>query len=269
MEENSLTPEEQQLLDQIVEETHREIPVNSSTSSIDETTSRFSSAVWYENIQQKSIILAGVGGIGSYCAFLLARLKPTSIFLYDDDIVEPVNMSGQLYGFSDCGIPKVTAASTFITNYASFGSVFGIQEKFTEFSQPADIMICGFDNMEARKIYFESWLNQVNSKSPEHKADCLYIDGRLAAETFQILCIKGDDDYNIKRYQNEFLFSDEEADETICSYKQTSFCAQMIASYMINLFVNFCANQCNPIIDRDLPFLTDYDASLMFLKTEK
>lgn len=76
----------------------------------------------------------------------------------------------------------------------------------------------------------------------------------------------GDDEYNINRYNNEFLFSDAEADETICSYKQTTFCANMIASYMVNLFVNFCANEVGGC--RDLPFFTEYNAILMYLKTE-
>lgn len=88
----------------------------------------------------------------------------------------------------------------------------------------------------------------------------------MAAEEFQILCIKGDDEYNINRYSNEYLFSDAEADETICSYKQTTFCANMIASYMVNLFVNFCANEVGAY--RDLPFLTAYNAETMYLKTE-
>ena len=90
----------------------------------------------------------------------------------------------------------------------------------------------------------------------------------MAAENFQILCIRGDDTYNIERYKNEFLFSDEEADATICSYKQTSFCANMIASYIVNLFVNFVANQCDPLMERDLPFFIEYDASLMYFKTQ-
>jgi hypothetical protein len=64
------------------------------------------------------------------------------------------------------------------------------------------------------------------------------------------------------------LFDDSEAEETICSYKQTSFCANMIASVMVNCFVNFIANQCNPLIPRDVPFFTEYDASMMFFKTE-
>lgn len=266
--DSPLTEEEQIILNQAVEDAHQEIPTNSATLLTDETTSRFSSAIWYENIQKKTIILAGCGGIGSYVGFLLARMKPASMFIYDDDLVESVNMSGQLYGQYDLGKYKVAALAKMIRNYANYSSVFAINEKFTNESEASDIMICGFDNMEARKLFFNKWLDHVISKPEEKRKNCLYIDGRLAAEEFQILCIKGDDTYNIRRYSSEFLFSDEEADETICSYKQTTFCANMIASYMVNLFVNFCANEMNPIINRDLPFLTTYNAETMYLKTE-
>ena len=263
-----LSEEEQAILDQAVEDAHQEIPTNSATLLVDEATSRFSSAIWYENIQKKTVILAGVGGIGSYVGFLLARMKPASMFIYDDDIVEAVNMSGQLYGQSDLGRLKVSALAEMIRNYAGYSSVFAISERFTNESEASDIMICGFDNMAARRLFFNKWINHVQSKPEEEKKNCLFIDGRLAAEEFQVLCIKGDDEYNINRYSNEYLFSDAEADETICSYKQTTFCANMIASYMVNLFVNFCANQCEPLIDRDLPFLTTYNAETMYLKTE-
>lgn len=264
--DSPLTEEEQALLDQAVEEAHQEIPANSATLLVDEATSRFSSAIWYEKIQEKTIVLAGVGGIGSYVGFLLARMKPASLFIYDNDIVEAVNMSGQLYGQSDIGIAKVTALANMISNYANYGSVFAIAERFTYECEPTDIMICGFDNMEARKTFFEKWFEHVHNKTEEEKANCLFIDGRLAAEEFQVLCVKGDDLFNIDRYQKEYLFSDAEADETICSYKQTTFCANMIASYMVNLFVNFCAIQVGAY--RDLPFLTTYNAETMHLKTE-
>ena len=193
-------------------------------------------------------------------------MKPTSIFIYDNDIVETVNMSGQLYGQSDLGIPKVTALAKMIRNYANYGSVFAISERFTNESEASDIMICGFDNMKARDLFFHKWIDHVQTKPKSQRKNCLFIDGRLAAEEFQVLCIKGDDEYNINRYNNEFLFSDVEADETICSYKQTTFCANMIASYMVNLFVNFCANEVGAY--RDLPFLTTYNAETMYLKTE-
>ena len=263
---SELSEEEQAILDQAVEEVHQEIPINSATLLVDGATSRFSSAIWYENIQKKTIILAGIGGIGSHLGFLLARMKPASMFIYDDDIVETVNMSGQLYGQSDLGRAKVSALAEMIRNYAGYSSVFAISERFTDESEASDIMICGFDNMAARRLFFNKWVNHVQSKPEEERKNCLFIDGRLDAEMFQIFCIRGDDNYNIDIYKGEFLFSDAEADETICSYKQTTFCANMIASYMVNLFVNFCANEVGAY--RDLPFLTTYNAEIMYLKTE-
>ena len=254
-------------INQIVEEAH-EIPANSDSYLIDETTSRFSSASWYEKVQSKIIILAGIGGIGSHVAFLLSRMKPAALFIYDNDMVEAANMSGQLYSVQDIGNSKVSAITNAIINYSDYNSIFGIFAKYTSDDEASDIMICGFDNMEARKLFFIKWVTHVQSKPVEERGNCLFIDGRLAAEEFQILCIKGDDSFSIKRYSVDFLFDDEEADETICSYKQTSFCASMIASYIVNLFVNFCANQCNPLIDRDLPFLTTYNAERMYFKTK-
>lgn len=61
-----LSKEEEELLAQIVEEAHSEIPVNSGSLLVDESTSRFSSAIWYEAIQRKTVILAGIGGIGRF-----------------------------------------------------------------------------------------------------------------------------------------------------------------------------------------------------------
>lgn len=233
-----------------------------------ESTSRFSSAIWYEKIQQQTIILAGQGGIGSYISFLLSRMHPASIFIYDDDVVETANLSGQMFRMQDVGRSKVSASVNNMRDFSDYGDVFAVENKFTSQSQAGNIMICGFDNMEARKVFFHKWVNHVRSLDEADKAKCLFIDGRLAAESFQVLCIKGDDTYAMAKYEADWLFSDNEAEETICSYKQTSFCANMIASVMVNCFVNFIANQCDPLIPRDVPFFTEYDASMMFFKTE-
>ena len=131
-------------------------------------------------------------------------------------------------------------------------------------------MICGFDNMAARSTFYEKWKQKVLSypAGSDNRKKCLFIDGRLAAEEFQVLSIQGDDERAMVEYENKWLFSDSEAEETICSYKQTTFMANMIASVMVNVFVNFVANQCGPIIDRDVPFFISYDASTMFTKVE-
>lgn len=244
------------------------IPPNSGSLLVDEATSRFSGAIWYNAIQSKTITLAGVGGIGSYVGFLLARLKPAGLYLYDPDIVEQANMSGQLYSSSDLGQSKVSSLHRMLQLYANYYNSLAYQERFTAESEATDIMICGFDNMEARRLFFDKWLEHVGNKPEGERSKCLFIDGRLAAEEFQVFAIQGNDERAIVEYGRKWLFSDAVADETICSYKQTTFMANMIASVMVNLFVNFVANECNPIIDRDVPFMTQYSADTMYFKVE-
>lgn len=245
------------------------IPENSPTILIDDSTARFSGAEWYEAIQRAEVIIAGLGGIGSHLALQIGRMHPNKMVLYDDDTVDTVNMSGQLYPMHSVGTPKTTAMMNQLRKYASIHNVFAVENKFTYDSVPADIMLCGFDNMEARKTYFNSWLRHVKTKATEEqKAKCLYIDGRLSMDTLQVLCITGNDEYCINRYQNEFLFSDEEADATVCSMKQTTYMACMIGAIMTNLFTNFIANSIDPVIPYSLPFFTEYNAQFMMFKTE-
>ena len=245
------------------------IPENSSTGFIKENNARFSGALWYDKIQTKSVILAGIGGIGSYVAFLLSRMNVGFITLYDPDIVEAVNMSGQLYGNNSIDKFKVNAISNFIEEYSRYYTIAAINEKYTYESSAEDIMICGFDSMAARKVYFENWKDHVNNSPENYRQNCLYIDGRLSAETLQVFCIRGDDKYNMELYEDLHLFDSSEADPTVCSYKQTTFMANMIGSIIVNLFTNFVANQCEPLIDRELPFFTEYSAETMYLNVIK
>lgn len=269
-EEAQLSPEGEAMLSIAMDGVHHEIPVNSQTITIDETTSRFSGAIWYEEIQKQTVTLAGVGGIGSYVGFLLSRLKPNRLIIYDPDRVETVNMSGQLYGQTDVGRYKCAALADMVMNYANYCNIVALDQRFEDGSDATDIMICGFDNMTARRTFYEKWKQRVLSypAGSDNRKKCLFIDGRLAAEEFQVLSIQGDDERAMAAYEDKWLFSDAEAEETICSYKQTTFMANMIASVMVNVFVNFIANQCGPIIDRDVPFFISYDASTMFTKVE-
>lgn len=269
----NITPADLAFLDEIVQEAHMEdnkdkvLPANSPTLLIDETTSRFSSAIWYELIQQQNVLLAGLGGIGSWCALLLGRLSLRRLILYDDDIVDATNMSGQLYADDNIGDYKVNCIRHMIQHYTNCSTIYSYTSRFNRNSPPTGIMICGFDNMKSRKEFYLKWKQYVSLHSAE-KNKCLFIDGRLSVEEFQIFCITGEDTFLMEKYEKEWLFDDEEAEYEVCSNKQTSFCANMIASMMVNLFVNFIANQTNPLIKRELPFYTNYDAERMYFKTE-
>ena len=243
-----------------------EIPKNSETLLISEETSRFNSAIWFDKTRKQDVTIAGLGGIGSYVVFMLSRLDVNTMTLYDPDIVERVNLSGQLYNSNQIGNYKVDAAANMIANYSNYYSFVAKHEKLDENSMISKVTICGFDNMKARKDAFRNWTNFVARLPEEERGECLFIDGRLAAEELQVFCIKGDDTDGERRYE-PYLFSDSQAAPTVCSYKQTTFMANMIGSIIVNLFINFVANQCNPLIDRDLPFYTEYNAETMYFKT--
>lgn len=244
------------------------LPLNSPSLLVDEATTRFSGASWFDEIQKSRVIIAGIGGIGSNVAFQLARMAPANITLYDEDIVERVNMAGQLYSTNDIGQRKVDAIASMISAYTLAKQVNAVPSKFTNSTEAGDIMICGFDNMAARKTFYNSWKRHVQTLTPDSRAKCLFLDGRLSIDTLQIFCIQGDDKVSMDRYETEFLFSDFQAEHTICSMKQTTYLACMIGSLMVNLFTNFIANSLNPIIPYDLPFFTEYDSPNMLFKTQ-
>ena len=233
-----------------------------NTNFTSDVTSRFSGAEWYDKIHSKTVTLAGCGGIGSWLALLLARTNVGYLTLYDDDIVETGNLSGQLFSRSNIGGTKVYAVADVLRDYSDYYKVRYCAQRFTPYSTSNDVMMCGFDNMEARKTYFLAWKNHLLGVFD--KSECLLLDGRLSAECLQVYCIQGDDDSAIQYYEEHCLFSDEEADATVCSYKQTSFMANMIAGMMTNVFVNWCANLAGGF--RPVPFFTEYDAVTMQMK---
>lgn len=267
----NLTEAEQAMLDAAVEATHTSkdsIPENSPTLLVNESTSRFSSAIWYEKIQEQRVTLVGLGGIGGYVAYLLGRMQIASLTMYDDDVIDSSNLSGQFYPVLSVGQKKTDGTYDALIRYSNYYKVYAFSRKFTASEPCQKVMICGLDNMSSRKTCFLTWLNYVNKLPVEERASCLFIDGRLAAEEFQVFCMRGCDGYLVSEYTDKWLFGDSEAEETICSYKQTSFCANMIASVIVNLFVNFVANMCDPLIERELPFFTYYSAENMFFKTK-
>lgn len=229
-----------------------ELNINSTT------TSRFSTARWFGKIQTLSTTVIGLGGIGSYVAFLLSRLNVYQIDLFDGDRVEEVNLAGQLFSIKDINEFKTTAVQNLLKGYSNYYKINDYATFFNINHYCNSFTFCGLDNMEARTLAFKSWLNNSRENG-------IFIDGRLSAEEFQIFAIQKNDTERIKEYQNNWLFSDLEADATICSYKQTSFVAMNIASIMVNIFVNYVYNLSVKKDIRCVPFHTEFEGSILDL----
>lgn len=233
---------------------------------------RFSSAPWANDIRNINVTIAGVGGIGSWTSLLISRLNPNHISLFDPDKIESVNMSGQLFNSQQVEYSeyKVHACANNIRNLSNYNNIVTSASFFRDldYYNIKHVFICGFDNMEARKTAFEAWKKRISTGLESNRCKYVFIDGRLNAEEFQILCLTGDNEYLINKYEEEYLFDSSEAESNICSYKQTSHIAAMIASFITNLVVNHVVNVKEEMYIRKLPFFTYYNGLSMKLITE-
>lgn len=211
--------------------------------------SRFKGAAWFENIYKRDILVIGTGGIGSWLNVLLSRTG-CNLHIFDFDVVEEHNISGQLFKINDSGTEKTEAIKNLIKEVSGECEVetYG---KYLPDSITNDIVLSAVDNMATRRLAFTKWVENLNEV--EDRSKCIFIDGRLLAEQLQIFCIKGNDEEAINKYEKEYLFSDDVVDEEDCTYKQTSHCAAMIASHMTAFLTNFLGENY-----RRIPFFYSY-----------
>ena len=64
----------------------------------------------YEDIRKFSVLIVGIGGVGSVVAEMLTRCGIGKLILYDYDKVELANMNRMFYLPSHDGLAKVEAA---------------------------------------------------------------------------------------------------------------------------------------------------------------
>jgi hypothetical protein len=227
---------------------------------------RFKGASWYDIARQQTVILAGLGGIGSWLSLFMSRIAPKYLYLYDADNFETHNMSGQFCSVDSCGHNKAIIASMYAKKFSNYIKGIVMSNMHSRDSLSANIMMCGFDSMNSRREYFNTWLSHVNNHITNYKEEktCLFIDGRLLMERFQIFCIRGDDTYSMNQYRNNHLMEDYKIEDEECTAKQTSHSAAMIASYMTSFFINHCANIADDDKEmRRVPFMFECNLPTM------
>jgi len=203
-------------------------------SDINVKKSRFRDASWFDKVDTlpEPIVVGGAGGIGSWLTLFLSRmLSHGYLFLYDYDVVEEVNMAGQLFSKKHIGMFKTQAMQNIVTSFTDYTRLSVQNEKYVAESLKSPIMFSAFDNMEARKVMFENW----KQEAPKHER-AIFIDGRLLAEQLHVFFVTLE---TADRYEKEFLFDDSEVEDVNCSYKQTTHFAAIIAAKMVQGFTNW------------------------------
>jgi hypothetical protein len=220
-------------------------------SEVNAQFNRVKGASWFFKLYKKEVIVLGQGGIGSWLSLLLAR-SGCDLYTFDMDVYEEHNMTGQLVRKKDVGKNKAEALKEIIQEFSPSTAVH-THGQYNEGSFTGDIVLCGFDNMHARKLAFTKWQEYVEGLPESARKESFFQDGRLLAEQLQIFNIRGDDAAAIKKYKEEWLFDDEEGAEGDCTFKQTSHAAALIASLMVGFLTNWVSGS-----PRRLPFLHEY-----------
>jgi molybdopterin/thiamine biosynthesis adenylyltransferase len=222
---------------------------------------RVKGASWFPLLYKKDVMVLGQGGIGSWTALLLSRIG-CNLHLFDMDRYEVHNMTGQIVKHTDIGKNKAQAMKDVIAEFSPNCDVTAYQTRYDEECFANDIMICGFDNMAARKAAFQNWKRHISTLPEGIRDGCFFQDGRLLAEQLQIFSISGNDKERMTIYERDWLFDDKEVEEAECTFKQTSHCAAMIASHMVGFLTNWVANvemvsKGFPPM-REVPFMYEY-----------
>lgn len=210
---------------------------------------RFSDAPWFDKLKDTYILLLGAGGIGSWVGFCLSRIG-CNFTVFDMDSVEVHNLGGQLFNMNHVNKLKTESLKEVCSIFSGNENTIRTAGKYEEKSYTNPIVIAAFDNMAARKLAFDKWKEYVLGIHESEAKECLFIDGRLLAEDYQVYAVTKD---RIEDYEKT-LFSDSEVEEVLCTLKATTHCSMGIASDMISCLTNFMANLSYGFEAREVPF---------------
>ncbi|MDD6734326.1 MAG: sulfur carrier protein ThiS adenylyltransferase ThiF [Lachnospiraceae bacterium] len=85
-----------------------------------------------DKIRNARVAIAGIGGLGSNIAVMLARSGVGHIFFVDFDVVDATNLNRQMYFASQIGMPKTEALSDILYRINPYGDYSCKQVLVTE-----------------------------------------------------------------------------------------------------------------------------------------
>ena len=229
--------------------------------NLDDTTTRFSTALNIRYLREKTICLVGVGGIGNWVVKVLISMGVTKLIIIDDDIVELHNVCPQNFGLVDLGVPKVQAAADVIMQHSGVAirtiqkKVDGFVELVEECQCVPDIIITAVDNMEFRNTFADGLCNRVlnSSTTDSHRVPELFIDLRMALgdwtayaiPTRAILQKLGYEDRSMlmyNRYIDVACFLQEDAVQEPCTARAIGYTGANIASF-VGAYLHWYTNE--------------------------
>lgn len=119
--------------------------------------------VQLENLRNKTVGIAGCGGLGSNCAVALARVGVGHLIVVDFDIISESNLNRQYYFYDQIGSPKIQALKENIERINPLVKVTAINLKLDDQNikdifNGVDVLVEAFDRSDQKQIIIESAL---------------------------------------------------------------------------------------------------------------
>ncbi|MHA2065197.1 MAG: ThiF family adenylyltransferase [Candidatus Thorarchaeota archaeon] len=186
-------------------------------------------------VLQTKINVVGAGAIGSFATLALAKMGFDTITVFDDDVVDDMNMNCQFFRLSDIGSTKVGALRSLVKDFTDTDIRPSNQRILSHFAL-SGVVISAVDSMQARKDIFQA--------AQAGKARYL-IDPRMGAEYARLntVDLKSEDERKI--YQST-LYSDREAAQERCTARSTIYTVNMLAGYVAKVVKNLACEQAFP-----------------------
>lgn len=140
--------------------------------------------------------IAGAGGLGSNCAWMLARSGFRRFVVADHDVVDASNLNRQFFFARQLGMPKVEALRANLEDINPDVQVRAVQAEVTpgnvrELFQGCDAVVEAFDAAPAKRMIVEAFLGAgvflVAASGLAGCGDCDRIVTRRVKEDFHVV----------------------------------------------------------------------------------
>ncbi len=191
-----------------------------------------------ETLKNKTVGIAGCGGLGSNIAVSLVRAGIGNLIIVDYDVVDISNLNRQFFFLNDIGEFKVDAIRKYLTQINFQVKISGFNKELTpdnisDYFAGVDIMVEAFDLAEKKRWLIDNWLRKYSS--------------------IPLVCGSGlsgygkTNDLGVMRAGNLFVCGDQSTDSIIdglCSVR-VSIVANMQANCVVEILMKEYNNDYN------------------------
>ena len=192
------------------------------------------------------ITVIGAGAIGSATVLTLAKMGCSNITVWDDDILEELNVPSQMCKPTCVGRPKVDALRELVFELTE-AEVTPRNARYRG-QRLEGVVIAAVDNMATRQAIWQ----KVKFKPSVP----LLIDPRMGGEFARVYCVRPTDPDSVAFYEQN-LYDGSESERLPCSARAIIYCPTVVGGLVAVLVKKHALSQAVPTeVLTDVPTLT-------------